>query len=145
MTKWSCVPLRLLAMVPHSAYAAVSSSDYLLALAQGLSGLLGITSAVLIFVVDRQVRRFRVHDRAYNVNLVVLVIVSAFTILLAALTWWAWASIAPDISLLFCWSPEVWLGILFGGITLAASASLVFALVVLIRSYRKGRADDWQP
>jgi hypothetical protein len=125
--------------------ATASSGEYLLALAQGLSGLLGITSAVLIFVVDRQVRRFRVHDRALNTNLMVLVVVSAFTILLAALTWWAWASTAPDISLLFCWSPEVWLGIIFGGITLAASAGLVFGLVTLIRSYRKGRDDGWEP
>jgi hypothetical protein len=78
--------------------AIASSSQYLLALAQGLSGLLGITSAVLIFVVDRQVRRFRVHDRAYDINLVVLIAVSAFTILLAALTWWAWASQPHQIS-----------------------------------------------
>lgn len=125
--------------------ATASSGEYLLALAQGLSGLLGITSAVLIFVVDRQVRRFRVHDRAFNANLAVLVVVSAFTILLAALTWWAWASTAPDISLLFCWPPGVWLGIIFGGITLAASAGLIFGLVTLIRSYRKGRDDGWEP
>ncbi len=132
-------------MTPLVGNVAVSDSDYILALAQGLSGLLGITSAVLIFVVDRQVRRFRVHDRAYDANSVLLVVVSAFTILLAALTWWTWASSAPDISLLFCWSPEVWIGILFGGVALAATASLAFGLTALIRAYRKGRADDWSP
>lgn len=125
---------------------AVADSDYILALAQGLSGLLGITSAVLIFVVDRQVRRFRVRDRAYAVNLAVLVGVSAFTILLAALTWWTWASTAPDVDLLFCWPPEVWLGILFGGITVAAGASLVFGLVSIVRLYLAGReTGDWEP
>jgi hypothetical protein len=52
---------------------------------------------------------------------------------------------APDISLLFCLSPEIWLGILFGGISLAATISLIFGLVSLIRAYRRGRADDWDP
>lgn len=132
-------------MMPPLGDATASSSDYLLALAQGLSGLLGITSAVLIFVIDRLARRFRVHDRAFTVNLVVLAVVSGFTILLAALAWWSWGSAAPDISLLFCWSPDVWLAILFGGIGLVASASLVFALVSLGDLYRKGRADDWDP
>jgi hypothetical protein len=119
--------------------------EYLLALAQGLSGLLGITAAVLIFVVERLVRRYRVHDRAYNVNLVVLSLVSMFTILLAALTWWAWASTAPGVTLLFCWSAEVWLAILFGGITLAATVSFVFGVGTLARAYFKDRSDDWAP
>lgn len=123
----------------------ISRGEYLLSLAQGLSGLLGITAAILIFIVERLVRRFRVHDRAYDVNLVVLSIVSAFTILLSALTWWAWASTAPNIDLLFCWPAEVWMAILFGTITLAATASLLFGLTSLIRAYLKGRSDDWAP
>jgi uncharacterized membrane-anchored protein YitT (DUF2179 family) len=127
------------------AAAVASSDDYLLALAQGLSGLLGITAAVLIFVVERQVRRYRVHDRAYAINLVVLVLVSAFTIFLAALTWWAWASTAPAIDLLFCWSPDVWLALLFGGVVLAAAVSFVLGLAALFLQWRKGLADDWDP
>lgn len=124
---------------------SAASSDYLLALAQGLSGLLGITAAILIFVVDRAVRRYRVHDRAYSVHLLVLVVVSVFTILLAALTWWSWASAAPEISLLFGWPPETWLAILFGGVMASAAASLVFGLVSLVSLYLKGRAGDWDP
>lgn len=132
-------------MNPSLLAAVVSSDDYLLALAQGLSGLLGITAAVLIFVIERQVRRFRVHDRAYMVNLIVLIVVSAFTILLAGLTWWAWASTAPAIRLLFCWSPEVWLALLFGGVVLSAAASLLYGLTALVLLWLKGRADDWDP
>jgi len=132
-------------MVPFAGDAVTSRAEYLLALAQGLSGLLGITAAILIFVVERLVRRYRVHDRAYDANLVVLSIVSAFTIALSALTWWAWASTSPDIDLLFCWPAEVWMAILFGTITLAATAGLLFGLTSLIRAYVKGRSDDWAP
>jgi hypothetical protein len=130
--------------LPFAAEVA-SSDDYLLALAQGLSGLLGITAAVLIFVVERQVRRYRVHDRAYVINLVVLVLVSAFTILLAALTWWAWASTAPAIELLFCWSPDVWLALIFGAVVLAAAVSFLLGLAALLLQWRKGLADNWDP
>lgn len=132
-------------MIPFAGDVATLRGEYLLALAQGLSGLLGITAAILIFVVERLVRRYRVHDRAYNAHLIVLSIVSGFTILLSALTWWAWASAAPHIDLLFGWPVDVWMAILFGTITLAASASLLFGLILLIRAYLNGRSDDWAP
>lgn len=132
-------------MISPPLLAATPSQDYLLALAQGLSGLLGITVAVLIFVLDRQVRRFRVHDQAYIANLGVLIAVSGFTILLAALAWWAWASTAPDIELLFCWSPELWLGLIFGGVVFGSTVSLVFGIVALVLHWRGGRDDNWEP
>jgi uncharacterized membrane protein YidH (DUF202 family) len=130
-------------LLPAAVVAA--SDDYLLALAQGLSGLLGIAVAVLIFVIDHQARRYRVHDRAYTINLLVLVSISLFTILLAALTWWAWASVAPDIQLLFCLSPNIWLAVLFGGVVLSASVSFVVGIASLFLQWRKGRADNWDP
>jgi hypothetical protein len=132
-------------MIAIGSETTASTSDFLLALAQGLSGLLGITSAVLIFVVDRAVRRYRVHDRAYTLHLGILVVVSAFTTLLAALTWWTWDSTAPDTSLLFCWSAGAWLAILFGGLVGAASISFVWGLIALGRTLAADRADDWEP
>lgn len=122
------------------------SADYLLALAQGLSGLLAITFAVLTFLAERTVRRHRALDSAYQTNLVLLILVSAAAALLAALTWSAWEATTPDVDLLLNWSARVWLALVFGFGAVAATGCLAVAAFALIRFRRAGRGSgDWEP
>ncbi len=120
-----------------------TSSAYLLGLAQGLSAVLAISSGVLIFLGERTVRRFRAKDSAYVINLALLACVSALTALIAALTWSTWANGAPDLALLFGWRLQVWLGLVFGGLGVAAVACFVAAVVAYLKFRRPG--GGWDP
>lgn len=122
-------------------------ADYLLALAQGLSGLLAIAAAVLAFLGERTVRRHRVRDSSYQRNLVLLIAAATAASLLAALSWSAWQAVAPKgVHLLFGVDSRVWLAVVFGLVGVGAAAALAGATVALIRFRLDGRgAGEWEP
>lgn len=116
-----------------------STNEFLLALAQGLSGLLAITAAVLTFLVERTQKRQLVGDSAYMQNLALITVVSSATALIAALTWWTWDHVATGVDLLFGLPPCVWMAVLFGGATAASLVCAVGASVLLFRHRKASR------
>lgn len=111
----------------------MATDQYLLALAQGLSGLLAITAAVLTFLLERTQKRRRAGDSAYMQNLVLVIVIATATALIAALTWWTWNQVATDVDLLFGLPPCVWMAVLFGGATAASIGCAVAASILLFR------------
>lgn len=125
---------------------STETAAYLLALAQGLTGTLAVAAAILTFVAERTVRRFRARDPVYMRNLILLILISAVTAVLSALTWWVWDVAATDVSLLFGWSGDVWLGLVFGGALVVAASCMIAAAVALARYLHAGRKSTrWQP
>jgi hypothetical protein len=122
-------------------------ADYVLALAQGLSGLLAIAVAVLAFLGERTVRRRRARDSAYQRNLGLMVFAAAATLLLALLCWSTWSAAAPaGVKLLLGLDSRVWLAVVFGLASAGALACLAGAGVLLARYRRDARgAESWEP
>jgi uncharacterized membrane protein len=126
--------------------AAASRSGFLLALAQGFSGLLAIAVAVLVFLAERTVRRHRTRDPTYRTNLILLLIASLTATLLSGLSWSSWALAAPHINLLFDWPVATWLALVFGGAIAVAAVCCIAAAWSLCRFTRRGhRANAWDP
>jgi hypothetical protein len=110
-----------------------------LALAQGLTGLLAVSAAVLTYILDRTRKKQLVGDTVYLHNLTLIFVVGIATALIAGLTWWTWAHAATGVALLFGLSSCLWLGVLFGGTTLAAAACAIWAAWQLIPHLRQTR------
>jgi hypothetical protein len=135
---------------PYAAQISASAStinadDFVLALAQGLTGMLAITYALLAFLADRTVRRHRARDPVYRTNLWLLVISSAASTVLSALAWWSWAHVAPDVDLLLGVAVGGWLAVVFGGASLAGLGLLAFAVVKLAGiSHASHQSGGWE-
>jgi hypothetical protein len=124
----------------------LTADDYVLGLAQGLTGMLAITYALVAVLADRTVKRYRVRDVAYTVNLALLLAASLSSVVLSSLAWWSWAHIAPEIALLFGASAGTWLAVVFGG-SLAASIGVAgIAGWKLIQMHRaSAQTGSWDP
>jgi len=117
-----------------------------LGLAQGFSAVLAIIVAMLAFVAERTVKRYRARDASYRLNLILLIGLSVASVIVGGLTWSTWSLADPGVHLLFGWCADVWLAIVFGGTLLAASGCGVVATIALLRFSRAGRgANSWEP
>ncbi|HSZ14407.1 MAG TPA: hypothetical protein VK790_10280 [Solirubrobacteraceae bacterium] len=126
-----------------AAALTTEQSTYLLAFAQALTGLLAITAAVLVFLADRTVQRARAKDPGYKRVSWLTIGFSWATIALGALSWSTWDQATPSgVSLLIGWSSKVWIGLIFGGTCLVATAISVTAVGALVKLH--SAAADWQ-
>ena len=124
--------------------AALTSeqSSYLLALAQGLSGLLAISAAVLVFLAERTVQRARAKDPSFTRISLLTTVFSIVTVAFSVLSWWTWDYVAPSgLSLMFGWSCGLWIGLIFGLVSLVGAAILVVAVIALIKLH--STAASW--
>jgi hypothetical protein len=108
---------------------------------------MAIALAVLVFIIERTVRRYRARDGAYERSLGLVIIASGATALLAGLSWSAWMTVAPDgVDLLLGWDSRKWLASIFALGVGAAVASMGTAAVALIRFKKAGRgSSSWEP
>jgi hypothetical protein len=141
---WASALVRTLRRISAAA-SSITADDYVLALAQGVTGMLAIAYALVALVAERTVRKHRARDLAYRTNLWLLVLSSVASTLLSALAWWCWAHVAPDVDLLFDLPVAVWLDVMFGGAVVTGLCLGVFAGYKLVQIARAShQSGGWQ-
>ena len=127
--------------------ANTAHADYLLALAQGFTGMLAIAVAILAYLGERTVRRHRAKDPVYQRNLGLIMFVAAATVLLALVSWSTWCAVAPrHVTLLLGVDSRSWLAAVFGLLSTAAFTCGAGAALLLTRFRKQAQgASNWKP
>ena len=135
-------PRRPAIYVPPDATA--SEADFLLALAQGLTGVLAVVVAALLYFGALAVRRRGGRDKAYEGALLGVACSSLGATVLIIFTWAAWSRSAPDFDLVLGISARTCVATVFGACAVASMALLVASTKVLTTVRQRNRRTDWQ-
>jgi TRAP-type C4-dicarboxylate transport system permease large subunit len=123
---------------------SATESQFLLALAPALTGLLALAAAILTFFVQRAVARSRTLDKVYNHHLEAITATGIYVVANAAVCWWTWAAVAPDSStLLFSWPASTWFVMLFAPLVALGAGSAGVAGFVRIRRLKRDLKAGW--
>jgi hypothetical protein len=131
-------------MVIFCLAATATRDEFLLAFAQGLTGMLAIAASVLGFLMSRAITRSRTGDSIYRTTLAGLVLTSLYVVIGGATCWWAWHHTAPArLTLLFDWPTSTWLAVLFAPLTAFGLVTFIVSAVVLWKNLKRWRRAKW--